>query len=244
MNAKQREKCRKEQQRVLGLILRTVAEQYVAGRDRMGGDSDGLTQFVLNYGLSPFEPQHIESMFSRTKLKTTDFEERRPLLLSPIESSTNIQPMLFLHLDFTEEVPEVRLKLVLRIRAENQDWQLLAIRFETPEGGDERGLGSHNYYHAQFTTDLRNGLALPLSKWLPQSEPAIPLDARSPVTLALCILTALYGGRYLAAAPTTQHLGKHAADMLCGGPAKYCRLLGTPKDVIFDQGRRWCIYPR
>lgn len=67
----------------------------------------------------------------------------------------------------------------------------IALRFETDEGS---GGGSHDYCHVQICRSIGRHPATN-SSWLPESEPAFPLDADNQVSLVLCLLTSLYGGR-------------------------------------------------
>lgn len=62
-------------------------------------------------------------------------------------------------------------------------------RFETPEGPG----GLHNFYHAQPINAFgTSGKALPGPPPVNMSQPAMPLDASSPVSLLLAAIVALY----------------------------------------------------
>ena len=69
----------------------------------------------------------------------------------------------------------------------------LALRYETPEDGD-----NHNFYHAQpcrsmGSRDRQMGNALPV----PERNPTFPLAAESSLELLLCLVTSIYGMRGL-----------------------------------------------
>lgn len=65
----------------------------------------------------------------------------------------------------------------------------IGMRFESPEGP-----GVHNYYHAQFFTQFRDGKKLDNSPdWLPDSHPAVPIPAENAVDIIFCAVKSLYG---------------------------------------------------
>ena len=74
----------------------------------------------------------------------------------------------------------------------------VGFRFETPEGGDERGHGHHNYYHSQMFNYFRPNKDNKIpTNWCPDTTPAIPLDAQNPVQLIISMLCSLYNMDYI-----------------------------------------------
>ena len=78
--------------------------------------------------------------------------------------------------------------------------QSLAIRFETDEGDPEtdKDRGAHDFCHAQLCTSIGRNLDATTPSWIPDSQPSFPLDAEDQVSLVLCMLVSLYGGRRVA----------------------------------------------
>ena len=65
----------------------------------------------------------------------------------------------------------------------------IGYRLETPEGGR-----SHNFHHAQHIIDFGpETRPLPCPRWIPTSQPALPISARDAVGLLVGLLVALYG---------------------------------------------------
>ena len=76
--------------------------------------------------------------------------------------------------------------------------QALAIRFETDEGPQTNGVtGSHDFCHAQLCQSINGKTRATTPSWLPESQPALPLDAEDQIGLVLCMLASLYGGRHV-----------------------------------------------
>ena len=136
-------------------------------------------------------------------------------LKSMLSKDSDVEMMtqnLFLHLEPIEKdiLPLVTLQssndwVIFRIYAllatldENCNIQSLAIRFETDEGGISAGsnLGSHDFCHAQLCNNINRHVKNVTPQWVPDSQPSIPLDADNQVSLVLCMLTSLYGGKHV-----------------------------------------------
>ena len=78
--------------------------------------------------------------------------------------------------------------------------QSLAIRFETDEGDPEtdKARGAHDFCHAQLCASIAQNLDATTPSWTPESQPSYPLDAEDQVSLVLCMLVSMYGGRRVA----------------------------------------------
>ena len=92
-----------------------------------------------------------------------------------------------------------RIYALLSSADDPQGLQTLAVRFETDEGGPSgtENPGVHDFCHAQLCNYINNHVKGVTPVWLPESQPSIPLDADSQITLALCMLTSLYGRSYV-----------------------------------------------
>ena len=93
----------------------------------------------------------------------------------------------------------------------------LAMRFETDEGDylKEGIIGAHDFCHAQLCNTINESFPVYAPKWLPDSQPSYPLDGEDQVSLVLCMLVSLYGGKEVraklnepGARDLTEHLEK------------------------------------
>jgi len=131
------------------------------------------------------------------------------LYLDPVTKGTTMVPVLSACCDFGRSPAEVRLRLGLFMR-HKRNVKAIGYRFEAPEGK-----GSHNYYHVQVISGLKEPFSpQECSSWLPDRQPAFPLDADDPVKLLLCLLVSLYGVQYVARLKTDAYLGNRLSDYL------------------------------
>lgn len=114
------------------------------------------------------------------------------LYLEVVNDDRPLIPVVSFNYDFSEDREEFRLRVGLLGRTSEGSMVAAGFRFETREGAT----GIHRYYHAQMISSL--GLAkgsdpLLLDHWVPESQPAIPLEADNPLALLVCFLVSLYG---------------------------------------------------
>lgn len=127
------------------------------------------------------------------------FPNKDFLYLNPVTNNIIMVPILWIECDFSRLTPKIRILLGLFTLDNDVDeekrFKGLGYRFETPEGQSSNGSGIHNYYHVQIIRSLRGTYFPPqkYSEWLPESQPAFPLDCQSPIQLLLALLVALYG---------------------------------------------------
>jgi hypothetical protein len=109
------------------------------------------------------------------------------LYLRQIKATRTYTPIL----SFSYSVTETRLRLRIALFTTLGGRTFACgFRMEAPEG-----IGDHHYYHVQWIRMFPDKTkALPgCPDWIPESYPAIPLDAGSPAELLLCMLLSLYG---------------------------------------------------
>ena len=126
------------------------------------------------------------------------------LFLKPIEKE-NILPLVTLQ--SSDDWVHFRIYTLLTMLDKCSTLQALAIRFETDEGyrqpesktdscrQPESKTGSHDFCHAQLCNAINSRIPVLTPEWIPDSQPSIPLDADNQVSLVLCMLTSLYGGK-------------------------------------------------
>lgn len=142
------------------------------------------------------------------------------LYLEPIERGDYMVPVLSLQYDLNRSpAPKFCFQLLLFLLDSKENLQAIGYRFETPEGEDE---GRHHYYHAQLIRTFQNdspGWCANCRAWLPETQPAFALDARSPVTLLLCLLVSLYDlqgvNKILNGVNFRDHLMAYVRQMTC-----------------------------
>ena len=74
------------------------------------------------------------------------------------------------------------------VRDDEVEQQLVGIGFRM-----EKGEGEHGFYHAQLIRDLQTGACVECPRWLPETQPSLPIHAVSSATLLLCTLLSIYG---------------------------------------------------
>jgi hypothetical protein len=133
--------------------------------------------------------------------------------LKPVTEHRIMVPRIHLKCDFGRNIPEVRCRLELFLLNVNAEIRSLGYRYESPEGKNIQGGGVHHYYHIQLTKP-------PISNvdWLPETQPAFPVDADGPVKLILSVLISLYGLNYLGTIlrdANIPDLDKHIKSISC-----------------------------
>ena len=161
----------------------------------------------------------IESKTSETvELDFSQGQRGRLLYLPPLEKDPGCIPILSLYCKLKEPQSIAKFRVLLvRLDKEREPDGIYGIgfRMETPEKINQNASpstnnqdtnttnnsGRHDFHHAQLIRkfgqdELDNKLQIDCPIWLPQSQPSFPLPAECPVTLLLCLLVTLYGGKY------------------------------------------------
>ncbi len=161
--------------------------------------------------------EELETFLPTGDKVQAEFRLNQYLYLNPIEKGGVFVPRINIKCDFGRNHPMVRLRLGLFLTTEDS-LEGFGFRFETPEGRSLERLGRHHYYHAQIIQDFGHPERNKLIGWLPDEQPAFPLDANDPVKLLISLLVSLYGLDYLGyirnVAPI-QHLRKYTDEMFC-----------------------------
>ena len=139
------------------------------------------------------------------------FEKNKVLYLPPLKKDAEFVPIFSLSCNLRKEQSIAKFRVMLVSLDENDQTTLngIGFRIETPEGRDQNAdtndnnrIGIHDFYHAQLIQQFSpkqfdNKLQTKCPGWLPESQPSFPLPADCPVTLFLCLIRTLYGGKYL-----------------------------------------------
>lgn len=114
------------------------------------------------------------------------------LYLEVVQDDRPLIPVVSFSYDFSDDKEELRLRVGLVGRSSEGAAVSAGFRFETREGPT----GIHRYYHAQMISSLgvpKGSDPLPMDHWVPEKQPAVPLDADNPLALVVCFLVSLYG---------------------------------------------------
>ena len=101
----------------------------------------------------------------------------------------------FVTMHSTENWNNVRIYVLFLKLDEIGELQSLAIRFESRETGRTETEGLHDFFHAQLCDHINKNVTEIGAKWVPCTQPSIPLDAQDDVSLVLCMLVSIYGAR-------------------------------------------------
>lgn len=114
------------------------------------------------------------------------------LYLEVVNDDRPLIPVVSFNYDFSDDREEFRLRVGLLGRSLEGTMVSAGFRFETREGPT----GVHRYYHSQMISSIgvpKGSDPLPADHWVPESQPAFPLDADNPTALLVCFLVSLYG---------------------------------------------------
>lgn len=167
---------------------RLAVAKVLARFMREPGDAKFLdlrARALSRYPVSTLRPDQLPTIVGKPN-NVRMLRSNQYLLLEPTKKDYML-PLVTLH--SCEEWIHFRVYTMLTKRHGAKGVESVALRFETNEGS-----GAHDYCHAQMCRSIGKHSATN-SSWLPQSEPAFPLDAGDQVSLVLCLLTSLYGGR-------------------------------------------------
>lgn len=166
-------------------------------------DHAWTTYSMLMGSWAPITERELRNMFPDRGTVDADFSRRRKFLYLPqLEKNSRFVPVLSLKCNLDETTANIKLRVFLVCRDEDEgDARLRGIgfRLEGPEGAGE---GRHNFYHAQFIQNLETGLYaergpnIEILHWLPETQPAFPLIAEDPLTLVLSLFLSLYDVRF------------------------------------------------
>ena len=171
-------------------IFLVFLKEYESESDRDGF----LLKVFEKYEVFPLDPSNFGSFLdndSGVRMRD-DFQ----YFLLEQTKDKKIWPLVTMH--SSKEWVELRIYTLLTMLDENSDIQALSIRFETDEEASQNNcIGSHDFCHAQFCQSIGKLDCATTLKWLPDSQPSIPLDARDQISLVLCMLVSLYGGKHV-----------------------------------------------
>jgi hypothetical protein len=169
---------------------------------------------ISTAGFSPVAREDLPSLFSAHVERVEMRPDRRVLVLKQVPKAHLCLPILAISFDTylvkkkgkkseRREIKECQLQLGIftttkRLgEAKIQDIQAIGLRFEMSHGP-----GDHDYAHVQFVISMEKGAGdLPgAPAWIPDTQPAIPLDSEpnDASALIICLIQSLYGPKVAA----------------------------------------------
>jgi len=147
-------------------------------------------------------------------------------------------PRIQLKCNFGRNIPEIRCRLELFLLTDSTELQSLGYRFESPEGQNDEGTGVHHYYHIQI---IQPPTSISGVEWLPETQPAFPINADDPVKLMLSLLISLYGLNYLSTIlrdANIKDLDKYIKDIPCigFGTFEWYKLVEIGNPIKYSEG--------
>ena len=163
---------------------------------------------ISSVGFNPVARQDLTGLFSSHVENVEMRRDRRVLVLKQLPNEHLCLPILAINFDTrlvrngkkkeTREILNFRLQLGIftstkpLMEATIHDIKAIGLRFELSHGP-----GDHDYAHVQFIISMEKGAGdLPgAPSWLPDSQPAIPLDSdhEDASALLVCLIQSLYG---------------------------------------------------
>ena len=151
---------------------------------------------VLAFGLKNLDERGLRSALNRSQ--GVAMRDSNLCILLQATKRERMVPLLTFH--SSPDWVNFRIYTLLMKRDVKDEFQALAIRYETDEGGTGNRManGAHDFCHAQLCRSITDNLKATTGDWIPESQPSFPLDACDQVSLVLCMLVSLYGGRCVA----------------------------------------------
>lgn len=173
---------------------------------------------LTQYWCPPVSRKELEKWLAPGNQIDIDFMARdRVLYLPPLEKDGTFVPVLSVKCRLDDCVTELRLRVLLVSKDDDDNLRCIGFRLDTPEWQNKRerdpetvGRGMHDFYHAQWmsTLEMRRQLHSSLM-WLPCTQPSFPVTADDPVTLVMALILSLYGKKYYG-----QFMNRHKSPRL------------------------------
>ena len=142
------------------------------------------------------------------------------MCLPPLEREPAFLPVLYLPGSMsTWKKSDYSLQIGLYKLTEDGDCHQhlrgIGLRFDGPHGASGSNGGMHDFWHVQFMTAAwKRAPIVGCPEWIPKTVPSIPTQARCPVTLLLCVVAGLYGGKTLKSFLTATQVDKRYIDRI------------------------------
>ena len=175
-----------------------ILERFIHEYDQQQGPQAELLGKVSDkYGVGIVEAKNLASMV--VDRQEVGLRDSNLFIHLEMTKDKKILPLVTLY--SSDDWRHFRIYVLLAMTDPDSDSTLrnLAVRFETDEGHHTQAnnIGAHDFCHVQLCNYINKRVNKVTPIWVPDSQPSIPLDADSQETLVLCMLTSLYGGKYV-----------------------------------------------
>jgi len=183
------------------LLLWVVKSEEVA--QRKGSYPEKLLPLreSLAGAYRPCTFSQLEGLLRKSNRKLNLEDHGAYIFLDPIADEAAV-PVASFNFDFSAKPPVLRIRVAVFGSPERNGTaasaaRSIAFRLEPPEGTS----GVHSYPHLQLISGFtKDGASIPgIPDWMPDSQPAWPLDSRGPFALLCCLMIGLYGAEYINA---------------------------------------------
>jgi hypothetical protein len=209
-------------------VLRLLVERHFAERERAKAH-DLLLIEKVGERMQPAAGSDVSRYIRAHDERGDTSEWGLYFFLELVHDTGPLLPVVTVSYDFVNGSLQIRVGLFsLREVANGHRLRAVGYRFESPEntpyGGEgETEIGAHDYYHAQPIMRLvkalpRSALGDSEARWVPESQPAFPLEAENALQLLACTLVTIYGRRHVASpdfAEVRNCFSKEAAELRC-----------------------------
>lgn len=173
-----------------------ILEKFIRGASKIAETHpELLSQLYDKYQVGDVDAADLPSMI----VERPEIDMREQNLFMFLEPTEDKKTLPLVTLCSSQEWRHFRIYALLATTDPDSGSVLrtLAVRFETDESHhmQENNDGAHDFCHAQLCNWVSKHVQNVFPVWVPDSQPSIPLDADSQVTLVLCMLTSLYGGK-------------------------------------------------
>lgn len=206
-----------------------LIDRHDAGRERANARERELIEKV-SARLPPASSADLQRFVSAHQERGDVAAWNLYFFLELLNEKGPMLPVATLSYDFVAGSLQLRVALFsVREREGGPVLRAVGYRFESPEagryegGGDGELLGAHDYFHAQPIMRLvkdapRSALADSEARWVPEAQPAFPLEASDVLELLVCTLVTIYGKSHVASpdfAEVRKPLAKEAGRLDC-----------------------------
>lgn len=176
-------------------IVLDILSHFAHAYDTMDGPfADHVGKICGKYPVSMMSHNALKAMLSKYD-DVTMKSNNLFLWLRP----TREQIVPLMTLESSANWVHFRIYVLITMLDADSALQALALRFETDEGYPDGKIGAHDFCHMQLCRSINQTVRDLSPPWLPETQPSVPLDADDQISLVLCMLVALYGGREVVA---------------------------------------------
>ncbi len=143
----------------------------------------------LSRTLRKIDESEISTLLQRRPMKGSLLDIDGFIFMKPSQTRAWAVPVLSVEYELRRPL-KVGLRLGVFLNGDDR-YRIAATgyRLESPEASP-----THGYHHVQHIVEFGNDRhPIPCPRWLPQTQPAFPIEARTPAGLVIALLVSIYG---------------------------------------------------